>query len=176
MVTNQQSENRWVSLVFLETGPGKKPVYTLLTRTQIVEITAPRNVEWTGASKGSVQGVCTYEQDSVPVVDLGIYFENTSTKKQEKVKAKQLVILRTTRIRNDRSQKLALLSSRPVQTLRLSVEQQKNLIDDRSDMPSLLAETHIVRGFFTAPQMHIALFDFDTISREADMVIQPEMS
>ncbi len=171
MAGNKQSGIRWSGLVFLGKGFKDKPVYTLLTKTQIVEIIEPRTIELIEPAIGCICGRCDYERETLPVVDFGIYCGEPSLDMQRNNAAKQWVVLRTTRLDNSGSRKLILCSSRSVQTLRLSVEQQKKIVDDRAAMPAALADTEIVRGFFTLSKNHIVVFDFDKIAREAESVI-----
>ncbi len=177
MAAQQQSETRWGGLVYLGLESAGKPVYTILAKTQIVEIAGPHNVEWGESPNGCVCGVCHYGQEIIPVVDLGHYFKETSTvTPQDNASVKQLIVIRTTRIHHSRSQKLGLCSSQSVQMMRLTVEQQKTLVDGPESLPELLTNAQIVRGVFTLPKRHIALFNFDRIAEDANTVMMaPEM-
>ncbi|PIE61519.1 MAG: hypothetical protein CSA29_02935 [Desulfobacterales bacterium] len=176
MAVQQQSKTRWNGLVYLGIEAAGMPVYTVLTKTQIVEIAAPHSIEWHDCQHGCICGVFNYNQEVIPVVDLGYYFKVPTTVSQRNHAVKQLIVLRTTRIHHSRSQKLGICSSKSVQTMRLTVEQQKALVEHRDNSLKLLTDTKIVRSIFALPELYIALFNFDIIAEDATaMMMTPEM-
>ncbi len=143
------------------------PVFAMFTRTQIVEIIEPSAVSWHGSADGAVLGMCSYGADTFPVLDLpkicgGEYATEAP------LPAKQVVIVRTGEINLNRSFKIAFSASAPVRSIKLSNTLLDSLKNSLSEVPDAIYNQNFIRGFFTLPQLHLALLDVRNIAKTAE--------